>query len=243
MKGSKGLGFSIAGGISNQHIPGDNGIYVTKIMEGGAAQIDGRLAVGDKLIAVRTADGERNLENVVHEEAVATLKAITNRATLIVQKTNILQALANSISNLNSLSTSAMNSVGVSMVDHGLGASSAAAATGNGDFSTARSHSPALGLENSSSRYASSNVLETGMPIGTPRAVSSEDITRFVHTRTDVCLQLAYPIPFYCSSLLFRLIVQRAANHRHPEGTVWPWVQHCRWRGRSGRLAALASAH
>ncbi|XP_035787377.1 disks large 1 tumor suppressor protein-like isoform X5 [Anopheles albimanus] len=178
VKGSKGLGFSIAGGISNQHIPGDNGIYVTKIMEGGAAQIDGRLAVGDKLIAVRTADGERNLENVVHEEAVATLKAITNRATLIVQKTNILQALANSISNLNSLSTSAMNSVGVSMVDHGLGASSAAAATGNGDFSTARSHSPALGLENSSSRYASSNVLETGMPIGTPRAVSSEDITR-----------------------------------------------------------------
>ncbi|XP_050088167.1 disks large 1 tumor suppressor protein isoform X16 [Anopheles aquasalis] len=185
VKGSKGLGFSIAGGISNQHIPGDNGIYVTKIMEGGAAQIDGRLAVGDKLIAVRTADGERNLENVVHEEAVATLKAITNRATLIVQKTNILQALANSISNLNSLSTSAVNSVGVSMVDHGgLGVSSAAAAAaaaatqGNGDFSTARSHSPALGLENSSSRYASSNVLETGMPIGTPRAVSSEDITR-----------------------------------------------------------------
>lgn len=52
-KGSKGLGFSIAGGIGNQHIPGDNGIYVTKIMEGGAAQIDGRLQVGDKLIGVR----------------------------------------------------------------------------------------------------------------------------------------------------------------------------------------------
>ena len=29
-KGSKGLGFTIAGGIGNQHIPGDNGIYVTK---------------------------------------------------------------------------------------------------------------------------------------------------------------------------------------------------------------------
>lgn len=52
-KGNKGLGFSIAGGIGNQHIPGDNGIYVTKIMDGGAAQVDGRLAVGDKLIAVR----------------------------------------------------------------------------------------------------------------------------------------------------------------------------------------------
>ena len=31
-KGSKGLGFTIAGGIGNQHIPGDNGIYVTKVM-------------------------------------------------------------------------------------------------------------------------------------------------------------------------------------------------------------------
>lgn len=53
VKGNKGLGFSIAGGIGNQHIPGDNGIYVTKIMDGGAAQVDGRLLVGDKLVAVR----------------------------------------------------------------------------------------------------------------------------------------------------------------------------------------------
>lgn len=55
VKGGKGLGFSIAGGIGNQHIPGENGIYVTKIMEGGAAHVDGRLSIGDKLIAVRTA--------------------------------------------------------------------------------------------------------------------------------------------------------------------------------------------
>lgn len=168
IKGGKGLGFSIAGGIGNQHIPGDNGIYVTKIMEGGAAHVDGRLAVGDKLIAVRTSDGERNLENVVHEEAVSTLKAITNRATLLVQKTNILQALANSIGNLNSLSTSAMNQVGASVVDHA-----------SGDL--ARSHSPTSQqnmLDNASSRYASSNLLESGMPVGTPRAVSHEDISR-----------------------------------------------------------------
>lgn len=55
VKGNKGLGFSIAGGIGNQHIPGDNGIYVTKVMDGGAAQVDGRLLVGDKLVAVRDA--------------------------------------------------------------------------------------------------------------------------------------------------------------------------------------------
>lgn len=56
IKGNKGLGFSIAGGIGNQHIPGDNGIYVTKIMDGGAASVDGRLAIGDKLIIVRTSN-------------------------------------------------------------------------------------------------------------------------------------------------------------------------------------------
>ncbi|XP_031337701.1 disks large 1 tumor suppressor protein isoform X4 [Photinus pyralis] len=87
IKGNKGLGFSIAGGIGNQHIPGDNGIYVTKVMEGGAAQVDGRLLVGDKLVAVRDPGGaEVNLENVTHEDAVATLKATQERVILVVAK-------------------------------------------------------------------------------------------------------------------------------------------------------------
>jgi len=47
-----GLGFSIAGGVGNQHIPGDNSIYVTKIIEGGAAHKDCRLQIGDKILAV-----------------------------------------------------------------------------------------------------------------------------------------------------------------------------------------------
>lgn len=49
-----GLGFSIAGGHGNQHVPGDNGIYITKIIDGGAAQQDRRLQVGDKIISVST---------------------------------------------------------------------------------------------------------------------------------------------------------------------------------------------
>ncbi|XP_034672009.1 disks large 1 tumor suppressor protein isoform X10 [Drosophila subobscura] len=94
VKGGKGLGFSIAGGIGNQHIPGDNGIYVTKLMDGGAAQVDGRLSIGDKLIAVRTNGSEKNLENVTHELAVATLKSITDKVTLIVGKTQHLTSSA-----------------------------------------------------------------------------------------------------------------------------------------------------
>jgi len=48
-----GLGFSIAGGIGNQHVVGDNGIFVTRVTEGGAAHVDGRMAAGDKLLRVR----------------------------------------------------------------------------------------------------------------------------------------------------------------------------------------------
>uniref|UniRef100_A0A8C7G5P5 Discs large homolog 1-like protein n=1 Tax=Oncorhynchus kisutch TaxID=8019 RepID=A0A8C7G5P5_ONCKI len=70
VKGPKGLGFSIAGGVWNQHIPGDNSIYVTKIIEGGAAHKDGRLQIGDKLLAVNSAC----LEEVSHEVAVEALK-------------------------------------------------------------------------------------------------------------------------------------------------------------------------
>ena len=75
-KGSKGLGFTIAGGIGNQHIPGDNGIYVTKVMEGGAAACDGRISVGDKLVAVKNLPGGLDfvLDNCTHEEAVNALK-------------------------------------------------------------------------------------------------------------------------------------------------------------------------
>ncbi|XP_017851374.1 disks large 1 tumor suppressor protein isoform X24 [Drosophila busckii] len=94
VKGGKGLGFSIAGGIGNQHIPGDNGIYVTKLMDGGAAQVDGRLSIGDKLIAVRTNGSEKNLENVTHELAVGTLKSITDKVTLIVGKMQHLTSSA-----------------------------------------------------------------------------------------------------------------------------------------------------
>ncbi|KAK3096187.1 hypothetical protein FSP39_024179 [Pinctada imbricata] len=82
IKGNKGLGFSIAGGVGNQHIPGDNGIFVTKVIEGGAAEQDGRLAVGDRLIAVN----ESSLDNVTHEEAVAVLKATQEVVNLTIAK-------------------------------------------------------------------------------------------------------------------------------------------------------------
>ncbi|XP_017548160.1 disks large homolog 2 isoform X22 [Pygocentrus nattereri] len=82
IKGPKGLGFSIAGGVGNQHIPGDNSIYVTKIIDGGAAQKDGRLQVGDRLLMVNN----YTLEEVTHEEAVAILKNTSDVVYLKVGK-------------------------------------------------------------------------------------------------------------------------------------------------------------
>ncbi|XP_077956151.1 discs large homolog 1-like protein isoform X17 [Gasterosteus aculeatus] len=84
VKGPKGLGFSIAGGVGNQHIPGDSSIYVTKIIEGGAAHKDGRLQIGDKLLAVNSAC----LEDVSHEHAVTALKNTPDVVYLKVAKPN-----------------------------------------------------------------------------------------------------------------------------------------------------------
>ncbi|KAK6058661.1 PDZ/DHR/GLGF domain protein [Cooperia oncophora] len=81
-KGQRGLGFSIAGGLGNEHVPGDTDIYVTKIIDGGAAYHDGRLGVGDRILAV----DDVALENVTHEYAVNVLKQTGTKVTLLVLK-------------------------------------------------------------------------------------------------------------------------------------------------------------
>ena len=84
------LGFSISGGIGSQHIRGDDGIYVKSIQEGGLVSWDGRIWVGDKLIAVKQGlEGERiSLNNCTHDMAVAILRKFCSgkRVVLIVKK-------------------------------------------------------------------------------------------------------------------------------------------------------------
>lgn len=50
--GNLEFGFNIVGGIDQEHIPGDPGIFVSMIRNGGSASRDGRLMVGDRIIAV-----------------------------------------------------------------------------------------------------------------------------------------------------------------------------------------------
>lgn len=48
-----GLGFSIAGGKgSPPYKPNSDAIFISRITEGGVAQKDGKLAIGDKVISV-----------------------------------------------------------------------------------------------------------------------------------------------------------------------------------------------
>uniref|UniRef100_A0A4W5NFQ3 Synaptojanin 2 binding protein n=1 Tax=Hucho hucho TaxID=62062 RepID=A0A4W5NFQ3_9TELE len=49
-RGPQGLGFNIVGGLDQQYVLNDSGIYVAKIKENGAAALDGRLQEGDKIL-------------------------------------------------------------------------------------------------------------------------------------------------------------------------------------------------
>ena len=62
---ASGLGFSIAGGIGNQHVEGDNGIYVTKVIPGGVAEVEGSLLANDKLLKVKCISVEMSSTRVV----------------------------------------------------------------------------------------------------------------------------------------------------------------------------------
>ena len=58
-------------------------------MDGGAAAADGRISVGDRLVAVKNipgGGGDFYLENCTHEEAVNALKKCKEKVTLLVAK-------------------------------------------------------------------------------------------------------------------------------------------------------------
>jgi guanylate kinase/C-terminal processing protease CtpA/Prc len=77
-----GLGFSIAGGVDNMHVEGDDGIFVTKIIPGAAADIEGTLAVGDRIIKV----DDNSMVGIQHGEAVSILKSTQGVVQLQVEK-------------------------------------------------------------------------------------------------------------------------------------------------------------
>ncbi|KAL0969427.1 hypothetical protein UPYG_G00227250 [Umbra pygmaea] len=81
-RGPQGLGFNIVGGLDQQYVLNDTGIYVAKIKENGAAALDGRLQEGDKILAI---NGHK-LENLSHNAAVELFRSAGEDVQLRVQQ-------------------------------------------------------------------------------------------------------------------------------------------------------------
>ena len=90
-KGGAGLGFSLAGGKDAPHIDNDPSIYITKIIDGGAAQVDGRIQVGDIILKVN----EVSTVNVIHSVAVKALKEAGDEVNLVRSLTCIEMIIMN----------------------------------------------------------------------------------------------------------------------------------------------------
>ncbi|XP_062987464.1 protein scribble homolog [Elgaria multicarinata webbii] len=83
MRNERGLGFSIAGGKgSTPYRPGDTGIFISRIAEGGAAHRDGTLHVGDRVISINGVD----MTEARHDQAVALLTAASPTIALLVER-------------------------------------------------------------------------------------------------------------------------------------------------------------
>ncbi|XP_036397698.1 synaptojanin-2-binding protein [Megalops cyprinoides] len=81
-RGPAGLGFNIVGGLDQQYVMNDSGIYVAKIKENGAAALDGRLQEGDKILAINGL----KLENLSHSAAVELFRSAGEDVQLLVQQ-------------------------------------------------------------------------------------------------------------------------------------------------------------
>ncbi|KAM8736361.1 deubiquitinase DESI2-like [Acanthopagrus schlegelii] len=81
-RGPAGLGFNIVGGVDQQYVANDNGIYVAKIKEDGAAALDGRLEEGDKILAINGV----KLEDLTHKHAVDLFRTAGENVELRVLK-------------------------------------------------------------------------------------------------------------------------------------------------------------
>ncbi|XP_070604585.1 protein scribble homolog isoform X5 [Erythrolamprus reginae] len=86
VRNERGLGFSIAGGKgSTPYRPGDTGIFVSRIADGGAAHREGTLRVGDRVILINGVD----MTEARHDQAVGLLTASPPTIALLVERETV----------------------------------------------------------------------------------------------------------------------------------------------------------
>lgn len=82
VRGNSGYGFNIQGGVDQPHLVNDSGHFISKIRKGGAADKNGQLQVGDKIVSING----KSLLNFTHDEAIAIFHSSPYQVELIVQQ-------------------------------------------------------------------------------------------------------------------------------------------------------------
>ncbi|XP_049827601.1 protein lap4 isoform X15 [Schistocerca gregaria] len=83
IRDQNGLGFSIAGGKgSPPYKDNSDAIYISRITEGGAAERDGKLMVGDRVMSINGVD----MEGARHDQAVSMLTGLERFVRLVVER-------------------------------------------------------------------------------------------------------------------------------------------------------------
>ncbi|XP_015597928.1 protein lap4 isoform X3 [Cephus cinctus] len=83
IRDQNGLGFSIAGGKSSPPFKDNtDAIFISRITDGGVAQKDGKLLVGDKVISINGVE----MTGAKHEQAVAMLTGLERFVRLVVER-------------------------------------------------------------------------------------------------------------------------------------------------------------
>ncbi|GAB1600140.1 protein scribble homolog [Argonauta hians] len=92
IRDKNGLGFSIAGGRdSDAFKTNDHAIYISRIIEGAAADRDGNLFVGDRILSINGID----MQDARHDQAVALLTGSDKEIKLVVYRERLVPKGAN----------------------------------------------------------------------------------------------------------------------------------------------------
>ena len=112
-KRDRGLGLSIVGKKSGP------GVFISEVVKGGAADLDGRLVQGDQIISVNGSD----LRNASQEEAAPVLKNAQGRITMVVRRLKVGNRGARGDQSLppNVVTTGTPKTVTLVRGQHGLG--------------------------------------------------------------------------------------------------------------------------
>ncbi|EFO23489.2 hypothetical protein LOAG_04994 [Loa loa] len=76
------FGFNIVGGTDQEYIPGDPGIFISRIRNGGSASRDSRLKIGDRIVSVNGI----LLTGRTHDDAVEILHNTKGTAVLMIEQ-------------------------------------------------------------------------------------------------------------------------------------------------------------